>query len=77
MCVLFSQEPDNNQELIPPLKFLDLSHAAILEHFPEGVFVVNTRWQVRILKNNEMSYIKADLNWDILKNKTNDRMKKN
>jgi PAS domain S-box-containing protein len=28
------------------LKFLNLSHADILDHFPEGVFLVNTRWQI-------------------------------
>jgi PAS domain S-box-containing protein len=30
----------------PSLKFLNLSHADILDHFPEGVFLINTRWQV-------------------------------
>ena len=33
--------------LIPSLKFLDLDHSEILDnHFPEGVFFINTRWQV-------------------------------
>jgi PAS domain S-box-containing protein len=28
------------------LKFMKLSHADILEFFPEGVFLINTRWQI-------------------------------
>jgi PAS domain S-box-containing protein len=30
----------------PALKFLNLTVSDILDHFPEGVFMVNTRWQI-------------------------------
>jgi PAS domain S-box-containing protein len=37
----------HRDELIPSLKFLDLAYSEILDsHFPEGVFLINTRWQV-------------------------------
>ncbi|MDD2901267.1 MAG: sigma 54-interacting transcriptional regulator [Syntrophales bacterium] len=38
--------PINSEEIIPSLKFLNLTYSDILEHFPEGVFMVNTRWQI-------------------------------
>jgi PAS domain S-box-containing protein len=42
----FECNPHRN-ELIPSLKFLDLTQSDILDdHFPEGVFLINTRWQV-------------------------------
>ncbi|MCX5887863.1 MAG: sigma 54-interacting transcriptional regulator [Deltaproteobacteria bacterium] len=34
------------EDLRPALKFLNLTYSDILEHFPEGVFMVNTRWQI-------------------------------
>jgi PAS domain S-box-containing protein len=34
------------EDLSPALKFLNLTHSDILDHFPEGVFMVNTRWQI-------------------------------
>jgi PAS domain S-box-containing protein len=48
MCALTSVECSSyRDELIPSLKFLDLSYSEILnDHFPEGVFLINTRWQV-------------------------------
>ncbi len=46
MGALTSLENRKIQNFNPSLKFLNLSHADILEHFPEGVFLVNTRWQV-------------------------------
>jgi len=49
MCALASPEPRTSQKLSslsPSLRFLNLSHAEILDHFPEGVFLINTRWQV-------------------------------
>jgi PAS domain S-box-containing protein len=36
----------NDEEILPPLKFLGLNYSEILDHFPEGVFLVNTRWQI-------------------------------
>ncbi|MDO9530745.1 MAG: sigma 54-interacting transcriptional regulator [Deltaproteobacteria bacterium] len=36
----------NSKDFSPSLKFLNLSHSDILDHFPEGVFLINTRWQV-------------------------------
>jgi PAS domain S-box-containing protein len=30
----------------PALKFLNLTFSDVLDHFPEGVFMVNTRWQI-------------------------------
>jgi PAS domain S-box-containing protein len=35
-----------NQNLSPSLKFLNLTTSDILENFPEGVFMINTRWQI-------------------------------
>lgn len=48
MCALTSLEcKSHRDELIPSLKFLDLACSEILDdHFPEGVFLINTRWQV-------------------------------
>ncbi len=38
---------DNNTTELPPLlKFMGLDCQEMLDHFPEGVFLVNTRWQV-------------------------------
>jgi PAS domain S-box-containing protein len=34
------------KDLSPGLKFLNLSFSDVLDHFPEGVFMVNTRWQI-------------------------------
>jgi len=41
---LMSDYKDN--DLPPLLKFLGLNYAEILDHFPEGVFLINTRWQI-------------------------------
>lgn len=38
--------PGNGEEIIPSLKFLHLTYSDILEHLPEGMFMVNTRWQI-------------------------------
>jgi PAS domain S-box-containing protein len=47
MCALTSLENIHRQDdIIPSLKFLNLSYSDILEQFPEGVFLINTRWQV-------------------------------
>jgi PAS domain S-box-containing protein len=46
MYVLASLEKNKRRNLSPSLKFLNLSHSDILESFPEGVFLVNTRWQI-------------------------------
>jgi PAS domain S-box-containing protein len=35
-----------DNDLPPLLKFLGLNYAEILDHFPEGVFLINTRWQI-------------------------------
>ncbi|MDI6854651.1 MAG: sigma 54-interacting transcriptional regulator [Deltaproteobacteria bacterium] len=35
-----------NEDLLPSLKFLGLNYGDILDSFPEGVFLVNTRWQI-------------------------------
>ena len=43
---LASLNQRNPENLSPLLKFLNLSHSDILDHFPEGVFLVNTRWQI-------------------------------
>ncbi len=43
---LASLNQRNPENLNPLLKFLNLSHSDILDHFPEGVFLVNTRWQI-------------------------------
>ncbi|MEJ2672635.1 MAG: sigma 54-interacting transcriptional regulator [Deltaproteobacteria bacterium] len=37
---------DEYQDMARTLKFLGLDYPAILDQFPEGVFVVNTRWQL-------------------------------
>ncbi len=39
-------EKNAHQNMDRALKFLGLNHAEILDQFPEGVFVVNTRWQL-------------------------------
>ncbi len=36
----------DSKDLGPALKFLNLSFSDVLDHFPEGVFMVNTRWQI-------------------------------
>jgi PAS domain S-box-containing protein len=37
----------HGEDIIPSLKFLDLTYSEILDHhFPEGVFLINTRWQI-------------------------------
>ena len=46
MGALTSLKNENSQALSPFLKFLNLTFPEILDHFPEGVFLVNTRWQV-------------------------------
>jgi len=48
MCALNTVECNPyRDELIPSLKFLDLAYSEVLDdHFPEGVFLINTRWQV-------------------------------
>jgi len=46
MCPIVSLESKNSRNLSPSLKFLNLSYSDILDRFPEGVFLVNTRWQV-------------------------------
>ena len=46
MCPIVSLESKNIRNLSPSLKFLNLSYSDILDRFPEGVFLVNTRWQV-------------------------------
>jgi len=46
MCPIVSLESINSRDLSPSLKFLNLNYSDILNHFPEGVFLVNTRWQV-------------------------------
>ena len=37
---------DNTSNLPPLLKFMGLDPGDILNSFPEGVFLVNTRWQI-------------------------------
>jgi PAS domain S-box-containing protein len=39
-------ENNEYQDIDRALKFLGLSYSEILDQFPEGVFVVNTRWQL-------------------------------
>jgi PAS domain S-box-containing protein len=36
----------DSKDLGPALKFLNLSFYDVLDYFPEGVFMVNTRWQI-------------------------------
>ena len=43
---LISSNNSNSQDLSPALKFLHLTPTDILDHFPEGVFMINTRWQI-------------------------------
>ena len=43
---LISSNNSNSQDLSPALKFLHLTSTDILDHFPEGVFMINTRWQI-------------------------------
>jgi PAS domain S-box-containing protein len=37
---------DASEVLPPALKFLGLNYGEVLDSFPEGVFLVNTRWQI-------------------------------
>jgi PAS domain S-box-containing protein len=46
MRALASLGNDKQQDFSPSLKFLNLTHSDILDHFPEGVFLINTRWQI-------------------------------
>ncbi|MFA5110884.1 MAG: sigma 54-interacting transcriptional regulator [Desulfobaccales bacterium] len=46
MRALASMENPRSQNLSPALKFLNLTPNDILDHFPEGVFLINTRWQI-------------------------------
>jgi PAS domain S-box-containing protein len=46
MCPLVSLESLDKGKFSPYLKFLNLSYSDVLNNFPEGVFLVNTRWQV-------------------------------
>jgi PAS domain S-box-containing protein len=46
MRPLVSVSQRNPEDFNPLLKFLNLSHSEILDSFPEGVFLVNTRWQI-------------------------------
>ena len=39
-------EKRGDKALSQALKFLGLSHEEIMDQIPEGVFLVNTRWQV-------------------------------
>ena len=36
----------DSTELPPYLKFMGLDHGDVLDSFPEGVFLINTRWQI-------------------------------
>jgi PAS domain S-box-containing protein len=42
----FSHGKDRKTDLPPLLKFMGLDHGDVLNSFPEGVFLVNTRWQI-------------------------------
>jgi PAS domain S-box-containing protein len=42
----FGPGKDRKTDLPPLLKFMGLDHGDVLDSFPEGVFVVNTRWQI-------------------------------
>jgi PAS domain S-box-containing protein len=46
MPVFAAMENSRKQNFSPSLKFLNLTFSDILDHFPEGVFLVNTRWQI-------------------------------
>ena len=46
MYPLASLNQRNPQDISPSLKFLNLTYSDILDNFPEGVFLVNTRWQI-------------------------------
>jgi PAS domain S-box-containing protein len=46
MGALTSLENRTSQNFSPSLKFLNITYSDILDHFPEGVFLVNTRWQI-------------------------------
>jgi PAS domain S-box-containing protein len=46
MPALAPMENSQKQNFSPSLKFLNLTFSDILDHFPEGVFMVNTRWQI-------------------------------
>ena len=39
-------EGSKSRDPSPALKFLHLDPTDILNHFPEGVFMINTRWQI-------------------------------
>src|SRR4030042_2229515 len=53
MCALTSLEMENSQEISPSMKFLGLTHQWMMDQLPEGVFLVNTRWQLHFF--NEMA----------------------
>ncbi|MEW6386478.1 MAG: sigma 54-interacting transcriptional regulator [Thermodesulfobacteriota bacterium] len=46
MGTIIALERQNDKALSQALKFLGLSHDEIMDQFPEGVFIVNTRWQL-------------------------------
>jgi PAS domain S-box-containing protein len=52
MCALTSPKV-NHQDVSPALKFLGLTHQWMMDQFPEGVFLVNTRWQIHFF--NQMA----------------------
>jgi PAS domain S-box-containing protein len=43
---LFANNHGNDEAVLPSLKFLGLNYGDILDAFPEGVFLINTRWQI-------------------------------
>ncbi len=60
MCALSSLEANRDQDargsspdLSPSLKFLGLTHQWMMDQFPEGVFLLNTRWQIHFF--NQMA----------------------
>jgi PAS domain S-box-containing protein len=42
----FSHGTDRKADLPPLLKFMGLDHSDVLDSFPEGVFLINIRWQI-------------------------------
>jgi PAS domain S-box-containing protein len=46
MCALAVLEKENSLNLSPSLKFLNLTYSDLLDYLPEGVFLINTRWQI-------------------------------
>jgi PAS domain S-box-containing protein len=46
MCALASLENHKKLPFSPAMKFLHLTPSDIMENFPEGVFLINTRWQI-------------------------------